>query len=173
MWWNPVNETSLEQGDLLLGCWVPVLPSDFTPPEGEAEATIDIHVEEADLIILTQSCDLLNNPTPWVVTAPVFTVESFEQQNPNFAKKGYWEQVRKGRVEGVLLLRSHTDADDPRASLVVSFREVYTLPFDYLTRRAEEIGERLRLRSPYVEYLAQGFARFFMRVALPADISKF
>jgi len=34
-------------------------------------------------------------------------------------------------------------------------------------------GNRLRLLPPYREHLAQAFARFFMRVGLPADIPKF
>lgn len=33
--------------------------------------------------------------------------------------------------------------------------------------------KRLSLMSPYKEHLSQAFARFFMRVGLPIDISEF
>ncbi len=35
------------------------------------------------------------------------------------------------------------------------------------------LPSRLRLLPPYREHLAQGFARFFMRVGLPVDIPAF
>ncbi len=57
--------------------------------------------------------------------------------------------------------------------LVVDFRSVYSVPFDFLVGLAERRGERLRLLPPYREHLSQAFARFFMRVGLPVDIPPF
>jgi NADPH:quinone reductase-like Zn-dependent oxidoreductase len=55
---------------------------------------------------------------------------------------------------------------------VVDFHEVFSLPLDFLTAWVQAKGEpRLRLRPPYREHLSQAFARFFMRVGLPDDIS--
>ena len=45
--------------------------------------------------------------------------------------------------------------------------------FDTLATIAQENDSHLTLLSPYKEHLAQAFARFFMRVGLPADIPKF
>lgn len=57
---------------------------------------------------------------------------------------------------------------------IVDFRTVFSVPFGFLTELARRRpNKRLRLRSPYREHLSQAFARFFMRVGLPADIPPF
>jgi hypothetical protein len=57
--------------------------------------------------------------------------------------------------------------------LIVDFRQIFSLPFEYLTTRAEELGDRWRLDSPFLEHFSQAFARFFMRVGLPSAIPPF
>jgi hypothetical protein len=81
--------------------------------------------------------------------------------------------VLKGRVEGLHLLASPVNPADNRGALVVDFREIYSLPFDYLMGLAAQRGPRWRLRSPYLEHFSQAFARFFMRVGLPSTIPPF
>ena len=101
---------------------------------------------------------------------PIHSLSRFEEVNPNFKKKGQWEQVRKGRVEGLHLLASPDDPANNREALVVDFRQIYSLPFGYLTRHATALGNRHRLQSPFLEHFSQAFARFFMRVGLPSSI---
>lgn len=104
---------------------------------------------------------------------PIFPISRFEEINEEMKKKGRWEEVRKGRVEGLHLLSSPTNPTDNRESLVVDFREIYSLPFEMLTQHALEVGARWRLKPPYLEHFSQAFARFFMRVGLPSAISPF
>jgi len=47
------------------------------------------------------------------------------------------------------------------------------LPLQYFRAFAAGAGERVRLSPSYREHLAQAFARFFMRVGLPVDITPF
>jgi len=98
------------------------------------------------------------------------SIGRFEEVNPNFKKKGQWEQVRKGRVEGLHLLASPLDPANNRQALVVDFRQIYSLPFSYLTKHAQALGKRHRLQSPFLEHFSQAFARFIMRVGLPSAI---
>lgn len=167
--WEKVDESTLRQGDYLLNCPVPLFRPDFTADHN----THDVLVNEFDLIVLTQSCDLVNDKVRLVATSPICPISEFERQNPGFAKKGRWNEVLKGRIEGLHLLASPTNAEDNRQALVVDFREIYSLPFDYLTGRAAECGPRWRLRSPFLEHFSQTFARFFMRVGLPSTIPEF
>ncbi|MEO8218988.1 MAG: hypothetical protein ABI718_18080, partial [Acidobacteriota bacterium] len=99
--------------------------------------------------------------------------DEFETQNPKFKLKGKWEEVRKGRLEGLHLLGSPDDPENNRGSLVVDFGQIFSLPPAYLEMKAEAAGERLRLDSPYLEHFSQAFARYFMRVGLPSQISPF
>lgn len=46
-------------------------------------------------------------------------------------------------------------------------------PHEIIKQLAKSKGKRLRLLSPYKEKLAQAFAYYYMRVALPLDIPKF
>jgi hypothetical protein len=56
---------------------------------------------------------------------------------------------------------------------VVDFHRVFVLLKPVVEAVARSAGLRLRLRPPYREYLAQAFARYFMRVGLPLDANAF
>jgi hypothetical protein len=56
---------------------------------------------------------------------------------------------------------------------LADFHNLFTLPKSYLLDYAERVGDRLRLRSPYREHLAQAFARYVMRVGLPSTFDEF
>jgi hypothetical protein len=164
--WIRVNETKLAQGDLLSECLVPV----FNPDYGKSGATEDVAVSKADLVVVTQSCDLANAKVTLVAMCPISSLGEFEETNPSFKSRGRWEEVRKGRIDALHLLASPTDHSDNRKALVVDFGRIFSLPHTYLTNRAAELGDRWRLDSPFLEHFSQAFARFFMRVGLPSSI---
>ncbi len=160
---------SLRQGEMLPLCPVPIVQG---KPVAEAP-TQTVPIRRYNLIIVTQSCDLDQQKARLVAMCPIFPIARFEEINEEMKKKGRWEEVRKGRVEGLHLLSSPTNASDNREALVVDFREIYSLPVEMLTQHALEVGQRWRLKSPYLEHFSQAFARFFMRVGLPSAISPF
>lgn len=167
--WTSVHGSDLGQGDYLPNCLVPVVPDDF----GTASGPTDIPIRQGDMVVVTQSCDLANLKAGLVALCPIHTLPAFEAVNPQFAKKGAWEDVRKGRREGLHLLASPTEPGVSRAALVVNFREIYSLPVGYLRRHAVGLGPRWRLESPFLEHFSQAYARFFMRVGLPSAIPPF
>lgn len=170
LWWESVEGPALAQGDRLLGCHVPVLISEFSPAEG---AVVDIDLELRNVIVLTQSCDLENEKAPLVAVCPLYTLSEWEQVSEDFRAKGRWKSVRQGRIEGLHLLAGLQGPEINSECFVVDFRQIYSLPIGYLSAHAERIGQRSRLRSPYLEHFAQAFARLFMRVGLPSNIAKF
>ncbi len=165
-WWASWHDEPLYQGALLPGCLVPTWP----PALESLDASHPVQLHPTDLIVMTQTCDLLHKPPPFVTLCRFFSLQEYEEANPQFKKKGSWERVRKGYVIGLHLLASPTAPEDNRQALVVDFREIYSLPHAYLCRHAGTLSSRWRLRSPYLEHFSQAFARFFMRVGLPADI---
>ncbi len=170
-YWNKITGKILAQGDLLKDCLVPQFGADFgAGGDGAAET---IPVSDANLIVVTQSCDLENGKAELVAMCPTYALDIFEEHNPKFKVKGRWEEVRKGRVEGLHLLGNPANPDDNRGSLVVDFGQIFSLPPSYLEKKAEASGERLRLDSPYLEHFSQAFARYFMRVGLPSQILPF
>jgi hypothetical protein len=166
--WIEVNEWALRQGDYLPQCLVPVFGPDLA-----ASGTHEVRADVYDLIVVTQSCDLEQRKARLVAACPIYPLAEFEAVNPAFAKKGRWNEVLKGRIEGLHLLASPVNPANSRDALVVDFREIYSLPFDYLVSRVTQLGPRWRLRSPFLEHFSQAFARFFMRVGLPSTIPQF
>lgn len=170
-WWEEVRGSQLAQGDLLDSCLLPT----FIEPTRAEDGTLEMDCEgnRASLIVMTQSCDLVNEKASSVALCPIWTLAEYESFFPAFEKKGAWESVRKGRVESLHLLASPSSPDENRAALVVVFEEIFSLPIEYLKGHADSLGNRWRLKSPYLEHLSQAFARFFMRVGLPSTIPPF
>lgn len=167
--WEVTTDLALRQGEYLVSCPVPILKEKFSL-DNPASA---VRVEVGDLIIVTQSCDLEQGKAQFVALCPIFPLDVYEAINPELKGKGRWEQVRKGRVEGLHLLSSPTNPENNREALVVDFGEIHSLPFDLLVHHAQGLNPRWRLRSPFLEHFSQAFARFFMRVGLPSSIPLF
>ncbi|MGP0088955.1 MAG: hypothetical protein ACLPKB_03190 [Xanthobacteraceae bacterium] len=168
--WNSVNTNVLNQGDLLKDIAIPLVLPSF--PDADEKGQIPINIAQANIIIMSQSCDLEQQKIANVVVTQIYSLDQFEQVNPSYKSKGRWPEVARGRVESLHLLPPTEQLDDPRSWLVVDFREIASLPVGYVERFASVAGDRWRLQSPYVEHLSQAFARFFMRVALPFDAPK-
>lgn len=168
--WTSVNSNRLAQGDWLPGCFVPV----FTPEFGRNGdgKPYDVPVKEANLIVTTQSCDLDNDKVELVALCPIYTLAEFRISNPGLSNSRC-EEIRKGRIAGLHLLASPNEPANNQAALIVDFGQIFGLPLGYLTKRAEELGSRWRLESPFLEHFSQAFARYFMRVGLPSSIPPF
>jgi hypothetical protein len=168
----PVTGQDLQQGDYLPSCAIPVFSLDLSQAKEEGYIHT-VNIKECDTIVITQSCDLQNNKARQVAVCPIYTISNFSQYNEEYRRLAKWNEVRKGRIEGLHLLGSPTEPNNNQLALVVDFREIYSLPVGYLSNHAVEIGDRWRLRSPYLEHFSQSFARFFMRVGLPSAIPEF
>lgn len=69
--WTAVNEASLRQGDLLPDCWIPEFPSDFADQTDGARI---IQADQADLIVIAQSCDLEHGKISLVAMCPIWPI---------------------------------------------------------------------------------------------------
>jgi hypothetical protein len=83
------------------------------------------------------------------------------------------EALRRGYSPGYHLLNKCEIESFETDYLVVDFRNVYSVDFDFITDLVKRRSKRRRLLPPYREHLSQAFARFFMRVGLPVDIPSF
>jgi hypothetical protein len=158
--WAETSGSDLHQGDLVTGVLVPLVGPDF-PRDPTA------NVEQLDVIIATQTCDLANTKIKSALVVRAMPIAEFEQDNPNFKQRKSWNSVVQGRNAALHLLPPPDNSSSQDGAWVVDFREVYSLPVSYLSARAAELGSRRRLCSPYLEHFSQSFGHFFMRVALP------
>lgn len=165
-WYELTTSHELHQGDLFFDCPVAI------PAEDHRNEPVSLSVDlfEYDVIVLSQSCDLENRKLNLVTVCPHWPLSKLAERAPHFKTERGWRELVQGNLPGYHLINRsdlHSSMNEPR---VVDFRNVYGLPFDFLTRFAKQQGERLRLLPPYREHLSQAFARFFMRVGLPVQV---
>jgi hypothetical protein len=168
-WYNIiVTGDELEQGDILEGCPVFSPPADLgAVPAADAR----FRWEERDLVILSQSCDLVKGRKK-LEEVLLCAVWNRSEMTGHLANDPGMEDARRGNLPGYHVLAECTIADFHREIRVVDFRRVYSLPIDFIRARAAS-APHLRLLPPYREHLSQSFARYFMRVGLPSDIPAF
>ena len=186
-WYEVVPATApLTQGDLIFRC--PILNWDQGKPPavtgtGDVEALQQLIVPfRADVIVLTQACDLEHGKVRSVVLCPHIAIaeyrrlwdETMRQLGHNPTEKAWrrlCDDIASGYVWNQTILNRH-EGDVTMDLRIAEFNELYTLPRVFLESLLVQRGEpRLRLRPPYREHLSQGFARFFMRVGLPTPVS--
>jgi hypothetical protein len=177
-WYEVVTGDALMQGDIIKNCKIiePVFEANKEADYGE-----DIKKYFADVIIVSQSCDLTNDKIEFVNVSPFETLSEYQNEvDKNLpepenkkARLSRWNKLREGLIIGFHMLDEYKIIGQESEHLVINFHYVYSIPINYLKYQAVVNGERLRLLPPYREHLAQAFAKFFMRVGLPSDIPKF
>jgi len=170
--WYEIVESyeSVLQGDLLLSCPV------FVPAPGailKEDETLPFEIVEYDVIVMSQSCDLIQKKIDLVLVCPIWPLSEMEKQKDFFKKPEGKETLRHGNMPGYHLLNKCEIEGANRDYMVVDFRHSYSLPFMFINGISRKQDKRLRLLPPYREHLSQAYARFFMRVGLPIDIPKF
>jgi hypothetical protein len=175
-WYKEVSDTAeVMQGDLLVGCPIPY-PNravyDAILNENTSVLDDPLEVKEANLVILSQACDLVNNKVDTVVLCAYWPLSHLVKNDSYYQASGAKESLRQGKEPAHHLIHKYESESIQLDYSVVDFRQIYTLPKDYLARVVSEKKFRLRLLSPYREHLSQSFARYFMRVGLPINIPR-
>ncbi len=166
-WYLITKDKQILQGDFFNS--VPYIK----PIKNITEIDADQEIELYDVIVMSQSCDLIQEKLKTVLVCPIWTIEEFSQGNEGFKNRKMREKLRKGEVIGYHLLNKCELKGLETDLLIVDYRSVYSIPLIYLFDIVASEEKRLRLLPPYREHLSQSFARFFMRVGLPIDIKPF
>jgi len=169
-WYKVIkSNTDIQQGDFIPNCPIIVPPTQIE--EGQSVEAI---VQKYNVIILSQSCDLKAGKLDIVLVCPYWPLNKIGEINSYYKSSKAKEALRRGNIHGYHLLnkcdKKRFYIDD---YLVVDFKNVMGLSFNFIKEIIGDMGQRLRLLSPYREHLSQAFARFFMRVGLPIDIPPF
>ena len=171
--WKNIRSDDVMQGDLLPRMKVPF----FWPKEGSELPSDKVDIDEFDLIVMTQSCELENQKSPFVIMCRVLTIEAISGDFQRaFGKKlndSQLDSIRKGMKQGLHMLACPEDPHNNRKSLIVDFRMAVSLPVEYINFHAKSLPSRWRLLSPFSEHMSQAFGVYFMRVALPWRIPEF
>lgn len=175
----------LSQGDVLFNCPVffPDPNVDYTKLSDPAKITM--YTEEKDVIVITQSCDIERLVD--AIKIPFNEKDKVAQERfINIAKTGIvlcplanLREVPSKRLSSLsdnkignlhLLNEYHEEGKQLIDFLVVDFSTTYTVPFGVLVNWIKSKGEaRPRLKSPFLELMAQRYGFRYMRVALETN----
>ena len=186
-WYHEIAPSEpITQGDIIFDC--PILTWRYPPPDSSGLQSEDdlkklIEAEIADIVVMTQACDLEQRHVERVIACPHLSLEEYHasfnelksragQTPTSKAWRSQCDDIRNGYVWNLAMLNAWNDAEHPIAHRIVDFREVYTLPRAVLESLLMQRGRpRLSLLPPYREHHSQAFARFFMRVGLPTAVT--
>lgn len=180
--------TSLTQGDLIFACplltWSTSLLAESTSMSNPGSLREGVTAFTADVVVMTQACDLEYGKVRNVVLCPHDPLSDFRRiweegmklsgHNPTEkAWRKTCDDIAGGYVWNQCFLNSFDQSTPPLELRVVDFHEIFTLPRDSLEGFLDRLNTpRVRLLPPYREHLSQAFARFFMRVGLPQSLAK-
>ena len=172
-WYATVSGDELEQGDILENCPVFFPPDELAIASAEPESPIRFRHEVTDVIVMSQSCDLVKGreKLDYVLLCEVWPIADLINIPP-FSDRRNIEHARRGWLPGFHMLAKCELGDHCHDIRLVDFRRLHSLPLTFVRARATA-ASRLRLLPPYREHLSQAFARSFMRVGLPTDIPSF
>jgi hypothetical protein len=140
---------------------------------GDREITVQAQASDYDVIVMSQSCDLAHSKLESALVCPTWPLLELAKRHSRFTSQRECEAMRQGNVPGFHMLNACSVQGFVSSEVsIVSFRQVFSVPMNYLRELAKR-RPRLRLLPPYREQLAQAFARYFMRVGLPVDIPPF
>lgn len=162
-----MNGRELRQGDLLLQCPV-FVPSLLHPIQDGNDC--DVALFKYDLIVVSQSCDLVEGQKSDVrqaILCPVFPLEQLKTEpGHKLANSDNRRRLNDFGLHGFHPLPECNVLAPSRPYSVVQFSQTFSLPIEYIRAIAIDATHRLRLISPYRELLAQRFGYFFGRIAI-------
>lgn len=156
--WFELTPTSLTQGLLLAN--LPVIELDG---DGDASETV------VTGIVLTQTCDIeWKNPDRLLIALVNSYPELISSAERSWSDIGHAKKLADGVVVPYFLLPPTPVTGNHWA--VASFLDTYHVSRNACQASLETVAASLK--SPYLEHLAQAYARFIMRVGLPHRIPR-
>ncbi len=188
-WYEQVKpDIPITQGDLIEnGLVVGWQPDEIIIENGEKEEdTLQgaVKAQYANLIVMTQACDLEYGKVSNAVLCPYVSLSEYQKdwevdqkakkqnlKSQNFLK--LCKNIKDGFLWNLAMLNDDKRDGFNLEVMIVDFHEIFTLPVSFLQSLQKERGQsRFRLLPPYREHLSQAFARYFMRVGLPTPINE-
>ncbi len=131
----------LEQGDLLPNCPVLIPPENLTELLLNAKSgdRLDIpsQIQFADLIVVSQSCDLAHDKIEQVLLCAHFPATN--------VGRDMRKSIRKEQRPALHMIERCELIGHKLEQMVIDFRTIYTLPKGFVLTFAASLGERVRL----------------------------
>lgn len=98
-WYEIVATEELQQGDLFPNCPVVLTPTTLNPRvNSEPPSAIAAQVRLYNVIVMSQSCDLVQRKLDLVLVCPYWGLTELEAMDARFKSPRLKEEVRRGNV---------------------------------------------------------------------------
>src|SRR5215813_3147606 len=97
-WYSIVKGDKLQQGDLISDCKIPVPSKEEDLINASEKDVIPVNAMIYDVVVLTQSCDLVTGKTEYVIVCPHWELATATKDNAALAKSGALEMIRKRQM---------------------------------------------------------------------------
>lgn len=165
-WYGIASDSTLMQGDLVDG--FPYAVNYQEIPEGAT--SVSVNIEVYNIIILSQSCDLAgDNKIKFVMVCPYWPLEVLSENQAHLQDENRREAIKRGYQHNYVILNKNVLDGFEKDFFLVDFKYAFSTPLSYLRTIAAKTDKRLRLKSPYREYLSQSFAKYVMRVGFDRE----
>ena len=99
-WFDIVNgDKTLMQGDFIKGCPVVIPPSEISD-------NIEVKIIEYDVVIMSQSCDLVQRKLDLILVCPVWPLSEFEKRSDFFKRK---RSIKARKCSGIPFIKQMRD----------------------------------------------------------------
>jgi hypothetical protein len=170
-----LKRDGLEQGLILPDFPIPDYSQvDYKALASDEDVALPISITKADLIIMTQACDLKNDKVKYVTLCPIYSLNEYLIDN-KLSKQESNSLIASLNSNQTINLRMLNRPDiNPYGGafddhLLVKFDELVVFPVGLVKQALQYQGRMIKLLPPYREALSQAFGIFFMRVGDPQD----
>lgn len=170
-----VEDGTLHQGDVVLGLQIPVVVGESFAPGARGPGKIEVDLVETNVVLVSQTCDLVHRKIDSVIVAPINDWERLEATGSVDGTAKDIARKRKSIARGYETHLALLHPNRPHFGwCVADFRQLRLVPASYLQQVVPGARDcHFRMASPYREAIAQSLAKFVMRVAIPGDLSEF
>ena len=163
---------NISQGDILFNFPL-ILPNKESMESIEqltAENLTNIRLDrvQADLIIMSQACDMVDDPQrsrkplDSVICAAIFDIGNFKLQTVQDTNAGRKPTYYLLNRDGLYLDKSY----------LIDFSNIYTVPYSLLNEFTTNYGNRILPISPILEKISQHFGNYFSRIGTEYERNK-
>ena len=118
-WYRLIEDKSLEQGDILFD--FPILELEDYSELVRNPENPSTYINQYDVIVMTQSCDLVNDKISQIVLCPHLDVKQAAKVDPSFAKNNKLDEIRKGKYSHLAMLNKCDIDELPMGLRIVDF----------------------------------------------------
>lgn len=169
---NDSTDKTIEQGDIFLN--VPLFDAfPISDPDDPSITRIASDKTEKSIIVLTQTCDLVNGKMPKrILVAELTDFSTVNKEAPHLLKdKAIIRELDQNTHPRFAVL--HPFVNDENITIfdwhLADFRSLGAVHYLFFDSTLYQNKVHLRMLSPYREHYSQIFARNIMRVALPLE----